>query len=816
MLTLLLFAAGAGAIAALWNRWFRAVPWRFVALFWLLCAGYQAQTLFTSRVDVPGGLAFHAWPWKVIDAPAPKANTGIVFTQLAPWTRIARDEVKSGAMPLWNRHSAGGAPLMANQQTAIFHPFTLAGLPLSAGKAFTLSACLRLFTLMFFTFVLLRGFGLGDGASMFGAVAYGFCTFHVVWLLFPLGLATMMLPVALTGARELMETNGRPAYVLLTAGLALSVLGGHPESALWVWITTAMFALWLAVASRSDASECGGLPPPSKLPSTGVGVQEVSATGRGISRLAGDKRAAVLRRLFVAASAFIVAGLLTAFFWYPTLRALESTERFEKFHRLDLNPADHGLSYEWLLPLIAPNVLGNPVSATYTPPRGTHPAVLNDYGEVASSYAGLLTLALALSAPFVTRRRPLWFAAGLMLFALLTVGEAPLWRDVVPAIPLAGVSLHQRLRVLWDLGVCMAAAVALDGLVRRAALVKGGDTVPRAEARATFVAIVVCGAGLVAIYALRVSRLDGLAIGQLAIPLATLIVFSLRPSISLATAVVFADLVAATWRYNPPARPEHVYPVTGAIDFMQRAEKPYRVAAWGWSFMPETPGWYGLEDVKTTDPVQHFAYMFLLRGYFGIDPASPDLVLSNVERPYADFMNVRYLYAPPDNLTHPAGFVERYRGADGVVLENTEVLPRYFLAGQARVELDLGMTVAYSRFITDFLAQAIVDRKPAHVPERFGGGSVRIRSYEANRTVLDVDSRGWNLLVTSDTHWPGWRARVNGRDQEVVTVNGAFNGVFLPPGAAKVELWYWPEELTHGLIAGALGMVLLAVFVARR
>jgi hypothetical protein len=797
LLTLLLFAAGAAAMAVIWNRWFRPVPWKFVALFWLLCAGYQAQTLFTARVDVPGGLAFHAWPWKVIDAPAAKANTGIVFTQLAPWTRIARDELKSGAMPLWNRHSAGGAPLMANQQTAIFHPFTVAGLPLSVGKAFTLSACLRLFTLLFFTFVLLRGFGLGAAASMFGAVAYGFCTFHVIWLLFPLGLATMMLPVALTGARELMETNSRAAYVLLTAGLALSVLGGHPESALWVWITTAVFATWLAAASRSDALECGGLPPPSRLPWS-------------------DKRRAVLRRLFVAASAFIVAGLLTAFFWYPTLRALESTERFEKFHRLDLNPADHGLSYEWLLPLIAPNALGNPVNGTYTPPRGAHPAVLNDYGEVASSYAGLLTLALALSAPFVTRRRPLWFAAGLMLFALLTIGEAPLWRDAIRAIPLAGVSLHQRLRVLWDLGVCMAAAVALDGLAARRARPEAGGSFPRAEARATWVAIVGCAAALLAIYALRAPRLEGLAIAQLAIPLATLIVFALRPSIALATAVVFVDLVAATWRYNPPARPEHVYPVTGAIDFMQRAEKPYRVAAWGWSFMPETPGWYGLEDVKTTDPVQHFAYMFLLRGYFGIDPASPDLVLGNVERPYTDFLNVRYLYAPPDNATHPAGFVERYRGADGVVLENAEVLPRYFLAGQARVEPDLGMTVAYSRFIADFREQAIVDRKPPQAPLRFAGGTVRIRSYEANRTLLDVESRGWNLLATSDTHWPGWRARVNGRDQEVVTVNGAFNGVFLPPGSSKVELWYWPEELIHGLIAGAVGLVLLAMFVARR
>jgi Bacterial membrane protein YfhO len=752
LLTLVLFVAASAALAAAWNRFFDRVPWRIVALFVALAAVHHAETLFTGRVDLPATLAFHAYPWKATGAPPANANTGIVFTQLAPWTRIARDQVLSGTMPLWNRHAAGGTPLLANQQTAIFHPFTLLGLPLTVGKAFTLTAALRLFVVLFFTFVLLRGWGLSDGASIFGAVAYAFCTFHIVWLLFPLGLATMMLPVALAGASELARTNSNAAYVLLTLGLALSVLGGHPESALWVWIATAVYAVYCR------------------------------------------------QRIVLAASAFLVAGLLTAFFWYPTLRALQTTERFEKFHRLDLNPADHGLSWEWQLPLVAPNVLGNPVDATYQPPRGTHPAVLNDYGEVASGYAGLLTLALALTAPFVSRRRPLFFALGLMLFALLTFAEVPLWRDAIRALPLAGVSLHQRLRVLWDLGVCIAAAVAIDSRPKAARVLAG-----------------VCLAAFGALYFLREPALTPLGLAQLAIPAATLIVFALRPSVALATVLVFVDLTAATWRYNPSAKTEDVYPETGAIAFLQQTEGPARMAAWGWSFLPETPGWYGLEDVKTTDPVQHFSYMFLLRGYLDVDPGSPDLMLRNVERAYLDFLNVRWLYVPPDHTLAPPGFVERYRGADGVVLENVEALPRYFLVREASVEPDLGAAIAKSRFIPDLRVQTIVDAKPAHVPSQFAGGDVRLIRYEANRTLLDVDSRGWNLLVTSDTFWPGWKARINGQPHEPVKVFGTFIGLYVPPGKARVELLYWPDELTHGLIAGAVGLVLLAgIVMARR
>jgi hypothetical protein len=753
LLTLALFLAASVGIVAAWNRVFPRVPWGIVALFVALVAVHQGETLFTEKVAIPGISRFSPYPWKIIDAPPVRANNGIVFTQLAPWTRIAREQLLAGTMPLWNRHTAGGTPLLANQQTAIFHPFTLLGLPLSVGKAFTLSAALRLFVALFFTFALLRGWGLREGAAVFGAVAYAFCTFHIVWLLFPLGLATMMLPIALTGAQELARTGSRASYVLLTLGLALSVLGGHPESALWVWITTAVYALYCR------------------------------------------------QRILLAASAFVVAGLLTAFFWYPTLRVLQTTERFADFHNPEANPADHGLSWEWLLPLVAPNVLGNPVDGTYVPPRGSHPAVLNDYGEVASSYAGLLTLALALSAPFVSRKRPLSFALGLMLFALLTIAEVPWWRDAIRAVPLAGVSLHQRLRVLWDLGVCMAAAVAADAL--------------SANRGALYIALGACVAGFGLMYFLREPSLGWLTLAQLAIPVATLIVFAIRPSLGLATALVFVDLTVATWRYNPPASPEHVYPDTGAIAFLQNAEKPYRMAAWGWSFLPETPGWYGLEDVKTTDPVQHPQYMSLLRGYFGVDPASPDLVLRTVEHAYTDFLNVRWLYVPPEHAVQPPGFVERYRGPDGVVLENLQVLPRYFFAGDVRVETDFGMTAGLTRFIYDYRAHALVDRKPPNVPSRFAGGAVKIVRYDPNRTLLDVDSHGWNLLVTSDTNWPGWKATVNGQPHEVVKVNGAFVGLFVPPGKARVELFYWPDELTQGLWAGLVGLALLALILQR-
>jgi hypothetical protein len=771
LLTIALFVLASVAIVWTWNRFFPPVPWRVAIALFLLCGAYQATTLFTARVDLPGNLAFAAYPWQATGRPAVKANTGIVFTQIAPWTRIARDALLSGNAPLWNRMSASGTPLLANQQTAIFHPLTLLGMLLPLGKAFTLSASLRLFLVAFFTFILLRNWSIGTGAAIFGAVAYTFCSFHIVWLLFPLGLSTMMLPICLVGVQEVIREACARSYAVLLLGLSLAVLGGHPESALWVWIVTMVFAIFT----------CGNF-----------------------------------RRLAVIASAFLMAMLLTAFFWMPALRALRETPRFQAVQSRQANPADHGLTFEWLLPLVTPNVLGTPANGTYTPPRGQHAAVLNDYGEVASSYAGLATLALALAAPFVVaRRRRLVIAVGLMVFSLLTFSEAPLWRDLIRAIPFAGISIHQRLRIFWNLGVCIAAAMTIDAAMR-------GE-----HRRRTAIAFAVALAAFIAIYAIRSPALlrDPIGLAQFIVPLATsiLVLISLRWNrliVFAATLLVFADLAVATYRYNPPSEPADVFPGTGAIAALQRGERPFRFAAWGWSFLPDTPGYYGIEDIKTTDPIQNAHYMRLMRGYLNADAASYDQILRDASQPFFDYLNIRYIYVPPDqSLTDPR-FVEVYRGTDGTVLKNTRALPRYFLVQRFRVDASFDRTVALSKQIRDFRVDALVDHIPPNVfaqpDQQLGGGSVSVLRYGDNDTALDVTSNGWNLLVSSDVHWPGWRAYWNGRRQRPVIVNGAFLGCFIAPGKGQLVFRYRPDEFTRGLTLSAAAVVLLAAFAIAR
>ncbi|MCU1245744.1 MAG: hypothetical protein JWN02_1654, partial [Acidobacteria bacterium] len=755
-------------VAAGWNALFRPVPWRIVLLLWGAVALWQGETLFSSKVDAPAGLAFHVYPWKALGRETVRANTGIALTEMLPWTMAARDALKGGEAPLWNRRLGGGSPLLSDQQNAIFHPFTLAGLWLPIGKAWTLSVALRLWFALFFLFVLLRSWELGDLAVLFGTFAYTFSTFHIVWLTISVALSILSLPMALAAADELLRRPAVRSYLLLVAALMMTVLSGHPESVLFVALTTGAYALFVTVVLRSG-----------------------------------------WRRLLLAATAALAAMLLTAFFWYPTLALLPLTDRYKLMGEVRFRPPEHRLGVRSLMLLVAPDIFGTVPGGTYEPPAAPVADLLTDYGELASAYAGLATLALALAALPLLRRRPLArFALGLMLLSFAFMTEPPGWLWLMRRLPMFDAALLQRWRFAWSLGAAILAALAVDALMR-------GD-LPRRQLLisvavvALLFALVITG-GLPALLARHPSAFE---LVQLLAPAGVLLAVALafwrlppRPAAMATIALTFAELMLVTWRFNPPARAEDLLPATGAIRVMQADREPHRIVALGWSLIPDTPGFYGLEDVKTTDPLSSPQYLRLVRGYFDM-AYDWDMTVRATHYPFCDFMNVRYLYTPPGSAPLRDDVREIYRGADGSVWRNDHALPRYFLVPRFEVEPSFANTVAKLKGVADFRQTAFVDHIPPHVrdaapafaaaadlgPVSSGGGEVRLVRYRSATTELDVDSRGWSLLVSSDTWWPGWRVYWNDIRLPPVKVNGAFVGVFVPPGHGRVLLRYRPAE----------------------
>src|SRR5204862_7988980 len=210
----------------------------------------------------------------------------------------------------------------------------------------------------------------------------------------------------------------------------------------------------------------------------------------------------------------------------------------------------------------------------------------------------------------------------------------------------------------------------------------------------------------------------------------------------------------------------------------------------------------------------------LFAGYSAAGQCEP--IAGAWKSPSWDSLKSRYFFGTPGDAPLRDALVEIYRGADGAAFRNDRALPRYFLARHFDVEPDFGMTVARMKNeITDYRARTLVDHIPdkvarlaGAVPNDAQGGEVRLVNYGPSQTKLDVVSRGWNLLVSSDEWFPGWRAYWNGRRMPHVRVNGAFVGVFVPPGRGIVRLRYQPKEFDDGVKAAAATFLILVLAAA--
>jgi len=100
--------------------------------------------------------------------------------------------------------------------------------------------------------------------------------------------------------------------------------------------------------------------------------------------------------------------------------------------------------------------------------------------------------------------------------------------------------------------------------------------------------------------------------------------------------------------------------------------------------------------------------------------------------------------------------------------------------------------------------------------ERAPAQAARVLEEHPNRVRLELERERPGLLVVARSHYPGWRARVNGADVPLWRANHAFSALPLPAGAALVELEYAPASLARGFalsLACALALLLACVLV---
>jgi hypothetical protein len=191
------------------------------------------------------------------------------------------------------------------------------------------------------------------------------------------------------------------------------------------------------------------------------------------------------------------------------------------------------------------------------------------------------------------------------------------------------------------------------------------------------------------------------------------------------------------------------------------------------------------------------------------DPSSP--VLGS--------LNVRYLIArkpiPLDGLSQSEfRLIGELPGHTWY--ENSGVLPRFFFVPRAIPVPSVDQALSIIRSPSWRPAEsAALEAPPSVVPAPGGTGTVRVLAYRLNSIDLRATASSPALLASSEVHYPGWRAFVDGREVPIYFCNVAFRGILVPTGTHQIRFRFVPSTVIAGGIMSALAWLVWGISYAR-
>ena len=735
------------------RRWLGWVPWSIAVLLFALSFVPLGRAAFTGEIPVPLAAAAQGYPIRGMSDAGPPENPlpNETALQIPSWLLAVRECVADGRAPLWNPYHGCGQPLLGHAQAAPLSPFVLATLPVPLPWQLTAMAVLKTFTALLFGWLLLRREGCGGAAASAGASVFALGLFQSVWLFFPITNVTALLPALLLAIGLAVDRDGPWASIPVAVVTAAMLAGGHPESVAHCAMAAAGFLGLEHLAPRA---------------------------GRGVG----------LRGLRTLALGVVLGLGLGAPAWLPFAEQIPSSQRA---HRLgaggELATREMPAAGGWLL--LDPWRFGHPAKGDW---RFT-----SNYAEQAPLHLGLVPLALLVATvvlPAGTRRdRLLALAAGMTW--LVALRWTPIG-DLANHLPGLDLAANARLRFVAGAFVAVAVGRIIGGA--------------QDQGRRGLGLLVLIVAGLALHSALGHSErafgswaLWGPAVAAAA-GLALLLARRLQVTLAI---LVIAELAPLSWAYHRPAdpalwRPE--LPIVQALRADARETGPFRVGGVGWTLLPDLGTWYGLEQVRTFDPMAPQALTDVLSLVTKPDPRWGTRLIPTDPDALLDGLGVRYLLAAPHVRAAPS-WEEVYSGPDGRLLRNPDALARVFVPRSWRsVE---GPPPGWLLRTTSSGELALVDSNVA-LPPRANPlpEDLQISSPSPDLYRIGLVTSDRTLLASSLVRVPGWRLEIDGERATLETVNQAFVGLFVPPGRHHLELryrpWTWDVGLALALVTG--------------
>ncbi|MCL5969954.1 MAG: YfhO family protein [Patescibacteria group bacterium] len=738
----------------------------------LIVGGYAPYNSYSFLGFAPGGYPNKAQDFDVIKL-------------LYPAKYFSIDSFKNWQIPLWNPYNFSGNPHLASLQSGSFYPFNILFLIFPFNFSWTLYIYLQPFLAGFFAFLLLREFKLNIKSSIFGAIAFAFSSYFVVWMEYGnIDHSIIWLPLLFLLTLKNIKKPAVSKSILIILLLTFSILAGYIQVSFYVFIFLFAFYIFNLFSSK-----------------------------KGISR-----------SFLILIPIFVLPFFLSLFQLLPMFELLNESNRTSyssaNFIKL-LIPFWHAIT------LFVPDFFGNPATRNYW--------VDGTYIERVS-YIGILPIFFALFVFLKKRSSIVWFFS-ISLFTTFLFSFDTIFSRLFYSLnlPFISTAVPTRIMFIFCFSASILAAFGFDSFEKN-----------KEKLKSLFIPVVLIGVVYLSLwsfifFAPRI--LNGTWISNLSISRRNLMLSSIIFASSLFLIFLYIrfnkfkkyviilfflltifDLYYFFQKITPFSPIESIYPKTEVLSFLKSKQGIDRSWGYGTGYIESDIQTY--EKIYSTDGydalhIKRYGELVsaskngripeeiarsegdLAKGY------GQDDLKQNVYRQRAlNLLGVKYILHKnenknPDYQTFNESIYKLIWGKGGwQIYENKEALPRIFLAGDYTVEKD-----------KDKIIQNIYDSKfdlkeKLILEEKISGdfnirkdkkASVRVVGYQPNKIALNTESSKDNILFISDNYFNGWKASVDGVNEKIYRADYSFRAIPVKKGNHNILIWYYPESFDLGL-----------------
>jgi uncharacterized membrane protein YfhO len=258
---------------------------------------------------------------------------------------------------------------------------------------------------------------------------------------------------------------------------------------------------------------------------------------------------------------------------------------------------------------------------------------------------------------------------------------------------------------------------------------------------------------------------------------------------------------------------------------------------------------YGIKDFRVINPLLPKRYTDFMMQSGGVRQGLSVFVWGAWNLgPELDLASVKYIVVQEPHVELPTSrfrFLQRFNG-NLKVYENLKALPESYLA-YSTVESDSfeqslklirsknfdeskqviiepnseiskttnAATVSAAAVRPDygFINAPIAKKAPAGVVRPIEAVPLVTRP-DSETVKIKFNAKRSGVLVLTDTFYPGWTAKLDGKDTDILAVNGMFRGVRVPQGSHELVYEFKSEALETGLkllLAGLASLLVLAI-----